>query len=69
MARSKFVWLVVFENGNTQFFGAQTIDQILFSSKLYKHSDEILSITKLSLLGLGQAKDDFEDIIDIEFRD
>jgi hypothetical protein len=68
MARSKFVWLVVFENGNTQFFGAQTIDQIISSEKLSENSDDILSITKMSLLSPSDY-DYFKNITDIEFRD
>jgi len=68
LANSKFVWLVVFENGKTQFFYAQEIDQIiLYSNKLLYHSDEILSITKLSSSDYNYYC--YKDMVDIEFED
>ena len=39
MARSKFIWLVIYETGETQFIKAQTIWQILNCSELVEDSD------------------------------
>jgi hypothetical protein len=65
MARSKYVWLVVFESGKVQFFKAQTLWQILDSDDLIEDVESIIGITKLELAnsyGFGNA-------IDIPFQD
>lgn len=65
MARSKFLWLVVFDDFTTQYFRAQTIVQILNSSKLYTDSDSIININRIEL-DLGGYD---ESVIDIDFVD
>lgn len=65
MARSKFVWLVIFETGETQFFKAQTLWQILYSDDLINTVESIISITKMDL-----ANDySFENAVNIQFED
>jgi len=65
MARSKFVWLIVFETGTTQFVKAQTIWQILDYGELIEDSDSIINITKMEL-----ANDcSFKNAVDIPFKD
>lgn len=65
MARSKFVWLIVFESGNIQFVKAQTISQIVYCDALIEDSDSILSVTKMTLVNNYE----YQDAIDILFCD
>lgn len=65
MARSKFVWLVIFETGETQFFKAQTLWQIVESEKLSDTVESIISVTKMELANSYS----FEKAIDIPFQD
>lgn len=65
MARSKFVWLIVFETGKTQFFKSQTLRQIIDSEYLKEDSDAIISSTKMELAD----RYNYEDAVDIPFVD
>jgi hypothetical protein len=64
MARSKFVWLIVYETGETQFIKAQTVWQILTCNELID-SDLIINITKMELAD----KYNYKDAIDVLFQD
>jgi hypothetical protein len=68
MARSKFNWLIVFEDGITQFAKAQTIWQIIDSGELIEDSDSIINITKMNLTYDGDYEDS-KNVIDIPFQD
>lgn len=65
MARSKFVWLIVYETGETQFVKAQTIYQILRCGELVEDSDSIINITKLET----SNSYNYENAIEIAFQD
>lgn len=65
MARSQYIWLVVYENGNVDFVKAQTIFQILECDELSKDSDSIMFINRIELAGYS----DYNNIIEIPFRD
>lgn len=65
MARSKFVWLIVFEDGKTQFVKAQTVSQILYCNDLSQSNDSIINVTRMDL-----ANDwSYEEAAEIPFED
>ncbi|MCW6065861.1 hypothetical protein [Clostridium sporogenes] len=65
MARSKYVWLIIFETGETQFVKAQTVDQIFYCNKLLKSTDSIINMTRMDI-----ADDlSYKEAIDIPFED
>lgn len=68
MARSKFNWLIIYEDGKTQFAKAQTIWQILEYGELLDFSDSIINITKMDLTSSGDYES-VENLIDIPFQD
>ncbi|APR02756.1 hypothetical protein CLQ_14473 (plasmid) [Clostridium botulinum Af84] len=65
MARSKYVWLIVYEAGETQFVKAQTVDQIFYCNELLKSTDSIINMTRMDVA------DDlrYKEAIDISFED
>ncbi|HCL4479902.1 TPA: hypothetical protein N2D99_001969 [Clostridium botulinum] len=65
MARSRYIWLIVYETGETQFVKAQTINQIFYCNELLKSTDSIINMTRMDL------SDDLRYIkaIDIPFED
>ena len=65
MARSKFVWLVIYETGETQFVKAQTIWQILNCSELVEDSDSIINMTRMELADSYS----FENAVNMPFQD
>ncbi|APH14417.1 hypothetical protein NPD5_3876 [Clostridium sporogenes] len=65
MAKSKFVWLVVFEGGTTQFVKAQTPWQILECDGLIEDSNYIINLTRMELAD----KWSYKDALDIPFKD
>lgn len=65
MARSKFVWLLVFEGGETQFVKAQNVGQILYNDGLIENSDSIINITRMELA----SSYNYQDVLDIPFQD
>lgn len=66
MARSRFVWVIVFETGETQLIKAQTLYQIINCNELIQDSDSIINITKMDL---ASSHDDHGDIVEIPFQD
>ena len=65
MARSKYVWLIIYETGETQFIKAQTLSQILYCEDLIEDSDSIINITKM---GLSDSYG-YENAVNIPFQD
>lgn len=65
MARSKFLWLVVFDDYTVQYFRAQSIEQIIESDKLYDDLSYVVNINRIEL-DLGGYD---ESVIDIDFVD
>lgn len=50
MARSRFVWLVIYETGEAQFVKAQTLWQILNCGELLSDGmDSIINVTRMEL--------------------
>lgn len=66
MARSKFIWLVVFEDGETQWINAQTTYQIINCDSLLEDSDNIINITRLELASYAY---EYKNVLDIPFED
>lgn len=65
MARSKFVWLIVFDGGETQFIKAQNVWQILDCEDLKAGRDYIINITRMELADNWSYK----SATDIPFQD
>lgn len=69
MARSKYIWLVVFEDGRVQFFSAQSLEQIIYHKALYSDVEDIISITRMDLADIFAGSGQDRAIVDIPFRD
>jgi len=65
MSRSKFVWLIIYETGKTEFIKAQTIWQILECGELCEDTDSIINITRMEIADSYN----YQDVINIPFRD
>lgn len=63
MARSKFLWLLVFDDTTTKVVKAQTISQMMYCEQI--DMDSVISITRIELLSCGN---DYPNAIDIEFQ-
>lgn len=64
MARSKYTWIVLYDDLSCDFINAQTISQILKCDKLSQDIDNIIQINRIDF-----AYEGTENIIDIPFRD
>ena len=65
MARSQFVWLLVYDDTTTQYIKAQSIHQIMDCDKINSYS--ITNIIRMELVSWGD--DEYPDAIKIPFED
>lgn len=65
MARSKFVWLLVFEDTTTKYVKAQTISQMMYCDEI--DLDTVTNILKVDTISFGE--DDYPNAIDIKYED
>lgn len=65
MARSKFVWLLVFEDTTTKYVKAQTISQMMYCDEI--DLDTVTNIVRVDTVSF--ARDCYPNAIDIKYED
>lgn len=65
MARSKFVWLLVFEDTTTKYVKAQTISQMMYCDEI--DLDTVTNIIRVDVIPFGV--DCYNSAIDIKYED
>lgn len=64
MAKSQFVWLLVFEDTTTKYVKAQTISQMMYCDKINMNE-----VTNIIRIGLASFESDYPDAIEIKYED
>jgi len=64
VARSQFVWLLVFEDTTTKYVKAQTISQMMYCDEI--NMNEVINIIRIGSVIL---ESDYPNAIEIEYED
>lgn len=64
MARSQFVWLLIFDDGSTKYVKAQTISQMAYCNEI--DLDTVINIIRIELIS---TLSDYPNAIEIKFED
>ena len=67
MARSQFVWLLVFEDTTTKYIKAQTISQMMYCDEI--DLDTVTNIVRIDTVAWSSDNDDYIDAIKIKYED
>lgn len=66
MARSQFVWLLVYGDSTTKYVKAQTISQMMYCDEI--NLDEVINIIKIDIVDIFPSLIEYPVEIEIPFE-